>query len=109
MPRGFGSETILGFTLSPMTDLPEPQSAADHYETAVEASCDTLIILQMISASAMGSSADVAAVRGQIATAIESQRRAIAELRLASTESGNAPVTGFVLAAGYHVPPHAAP
>lgn len=97
MPRGTANGTILGFTLSPMTDLWGSQSAVDHYEAALEASCATLIALQLVSAMPAGSPAEVAALKDQITRAITSQRRAIAELRLARS---NAPVIGFVLPAG---------
>ena len=82
-----------------MTDLPESHTADDHYQAALEASCDTLITLQLLRASATGSSAEVGDVEGQITLAIRSQRRAIAELRLAKTEPGNTPVIGFVTGA----------
>jgi hypothetical protein len=83
-----------------MPDPHESHMPVDHYEAALEASCDTLITLRLIRASATGPSAEVGGIDGQIARAIRSQRRAIAELRLAKTEPGETPILGFVLGAG---------
>lgn len=79
-----------------MTDLPEHNSAVDHYEAALEATCDTLITLQLVSAAA--SRDEIGDVEEGITGAISSLRSAIAELRLAHTEGRTARVLGFVLA-----------
>ncbi len=86
-----------------MNDPPEPRSAADHFEGALEASCDTLIALQLIRAlvaGAGGVEGEIArrvTVEGEIARAIGSLRLAIAELRLARREEQSALTVGFVL------------
>lgn len=79
-----------------MTDPPEFQVPVDHVEAALEASCDALITLQLIHASAMSPSAEVGDIEDQITQAIRSQRHVIAELRLLRNE-GNSPILGFVL------------
>ena len=99
MPAGFGGGRICGFIPSQMTDLPESQTSMDHYEAALEASCDALITLRVIRASATSSCPEVEDVEGHITRAINSQQRAIVELRLAKAEPGNPPVIGFVLGA----------
>jgi hypothetical protein len=90
-----------------MTDLPESQTAVHHYEAALEASCDTLMTLQLIRASAASSSARIGEVEDQITRAINSVQRAITELRLAHTERRSPFLIGFVL--GKDLPSPSAP
>jgi hypothetical protein len=80
-----------------MTDPPESRTAVDHYEAALEASCDALITLQLIHASATSSLAEIEDVEGQITRAIKTLQRATAELRLARTERRNKLISGFVV------------
>ena len=80
-----------------MTDLPERNSAVEHYEAALEATCDTLITLQLVNAAAAAGE-EIGDVEEGINGAISSLRSAIAELRLAHTEEQTARVLGFVLA-----------
>jgi hypothetical protein len=80
-----------------MTDLPESHACDDHYEAAIEASCDALITLQLIRASATSSSDQIADIEGQITRAIQSLQRTVAELRLAQAERRSAFVIDFVL------------
>lgn len=90
--------------LGAITDLFEPRSNLEHYEAALEASCDALIALQLISASAAGSSAKARGAEVQSSRAIKSLRRtikslrrAIEEMRATSSEGANTPIVGFVL------------
>jgi hypothetical protein len=89
---------------SSMTGMSGSGTALEHYEAALDASCDTLIILQSIHAALASSSTGGAAARRQIRRAIDSQRRAIAELRKAKGEPENTPVIGFVLDTGTDLP-----
>jgi hypothetical protein len=90
-----------------MTDPPRSDRPVDHYEAALEASCDTLIALQVIRASATSPAVEVGrvetqlmrAISRQVTRAIRSQRRAIAEVRLARNEPETTPILGFVLEA----------
>ncbi len=84
-------------SFSAMTGLPDSHTAIDHYEAALQASCDTLIALQLLSA-AEGSRDEMGDVQARIDVAISSLRSAITELRLAHAEERNARVVGFVLA-----------
>jgi hypothetical protein len=90
----------------PMTDPPRSDRPVDHYEAALEASCDTLIALQVIGASVTSpvevggvESQLMRAISRQVTRAIRSQRRAITELRLARNEPERTPILGFVLEA----------
>lgn len=87
-----------------ITDLLEPRSNLAYYETALEASCGALIALQLISASATGSSATARAAEVQrsraiksLRTTINSLRCAIEEIRASQSGGTNTPIVGFVL------------
>lgn len=97
MSGGFSDATIWVHPFSAMTGLPDSHPPIDHYEAALEASCDTLIALQLLSAAA-GSRDETGDVQARINGAISSLWSAIAELRLAHAKERNARVVGFVLA-----------
>lgn len=81
-----------------MTPRRDIQPALAHLESALEASCATLMALQ---ASALGmpdSGRETGAIRAQIARAIESARDAIAELRAVHDVEASMLAFGFVLA-----------
>jgi hypothetical protein len=82
-----------------MTDLPESQIPVNHHVAALEASCDTLITLQVIRAASVELGAVGGDVESLIKRAIRSQRRAITELRLARSESEEMLILGFVIGA----------
>jgi hypothetical protein len=82
-----------------MTNPPPAHTTVDHYEAALEASCDTLITLQLLHASAEEASTPVAEVERHISRAIRSLRHAITELRLAHGERRNMLTMGFVVEA----------
>ncbi len=91
---------------SEITDRFESRSALEHYEAALEASCDALIALQLISASKTSSCAEGKQLEGQSARAIKPLRRtikalrgAIEELRAAQNEGPSTLIIGFVLGA----------
>jgi len=77
-----------------MNDPPDPGTVSDHLDAALEASCDTLVVLQSI--RALGAD-DVGGGEGQLTRAIKSLRRAIAELRKARREQPAALALGFVM------------
>lgn len=82
-----------------MTPRRDIQPALAHLESALEASCATLMALQ---ASALGMpdcGRETGAIRAQIARAIESAREAIAELRAVHDADASMLAFGFVLAA----------
>ena len=68
--------------------------ADSHIEAALEATCEALMTLELIRASA----ADDAALRNELRRTARCMRRAIAELRVASGEPDTALSYGFVLA-----------
>lgn len=76
-----------------MTSL--PLSSPDHLEAAIEASCETLVALQLIGETA----ADQEGVGAQTRRAIRSLRRAIDELRTERAERASAVAFGFVVGA----------
>ncbi len=76
----------------------ESQIPVDHYEAALEASCETLVTMEAIRAWAMSRSAEAGHIVEQTTRAIRSQRQAIAELRLARDEPRKT-IFGFVLGA----------
>lgn len=87
-----------------ITDLLEPRSNLAYCETAFEASCGALLALQLISASATGSSATARAAEVQrsraiksLRTTINSLRGAIEEIRASQSGGTNTPIVGFVL------------
>ena len=78
----------------------EPLSAPDHLEAAIEASCETLVALQVISEAAP----DDDRLNRQARRAIRSLRRAIHELRTERSERASALAFGFVVG-GPSAPP----
>jgi hypothetical protein len=70
---------------------PDPQ--AHHIEAALEASCETLVALELMRAAAR----DGDPISNQARHAIKSLRRAITELRSSSEEPVSALAYGFVL------------
>jgi hypothetical protein len=80
----------------PTSDPPDSRTSADHVEAALEASCDTLVALQVMSAFGADK---IPGAEGQTALAISSLRLAIAELRAAQQRRGSGIAAGFVLAA----------
>ena len=68
-------------------------TSASHVEAALEASCETLVTLELIETNAGGDER----LGAQARLAIEQLRRAIAELREACDEPSNALGYGFVL------------
>jgi hypothetical protein len=72
-----------------------PDSPPDHVEAALEASCDTLVVLQLL--RALGAD-DISGAEGQATQAIRSLRAAIAELRAAQELRGSGIAAGFVVA-----------
>ncbi len=81
-----------------MPDPVEARLALAHCDAALEASCDALIVLQVIDALAINLSDDVSDIRNAVSVAIESTSRAISELRRARTVRRNSITVGFVLA-----------
>jgi hypothetical protein len=79
-----------------MNNRDHPQTS-DHLEAALEASCDTLVTLQLIRSRGGD---DVGGAEGHVTRAIRSLRRAIAELRLAGAQDANALALGFVANSG---------
>ncbi|MGA2009947.1 MAG: hypothetical protein ABSH51_05340 [Solirubrobacteraceae bacterium] len=71
----------------------------DRVETALEASCGVLVTLESIHRHADESTSELLTVQAHVQQAIESLRRAIAELRLARTKSPSPMALGFVAAA----------
>jgi hypothetical protein len=65
----------------------------DHLEAAIEASCETLVALQVISDAAP----DDDGLESQTRRAIGSLRRAISELRTERAERASAVAFGFVV------------
>ena len=89
-----------------MSDPADARLALAHCDAALEASCDALIVLQVIDALAI----NLSDVRNAVRVAIEATSRAISELRRARTVRGNPITVGFVLAgnergAGSNSPP----
>ncbi len=87
-----------------MTHRFDSRTALDHYEAALEASCDALITLQLISASTASSCAEGEQLQGETPRAlkpphrtIKALRHAIEELRLAQNVARNALALGFVV------------
>jgi hypothetical protein len=80
-----------------MSHPPPTPSALDHFEAALEASCETLITLQLMRALVIEPSENVAHLEAETNRAITSLRRAIVELRLASGEEPGLLPVGFVL------------
>ena len=75
------------------TQEPGRSSDLDHLEAAIEASCETLVTLQMIREAAP----DDDGLRSQTRRAIGSLRRAISELRTERAERASAVAYGFVV------------
>ena len=71
----------------------EDSSVRDHLEAAIEASCETLMTLQMISEA----TPDDDGLRSQTRHAIGSLRQAISELRTERAERASAVAYGFVV------------
>jgi hypothetical protein len=71
----------------------------DHLQVALEASNGALIGLEWIFAQLADETADPATVRGHAKQAIDSLRRAIAELRLARGDAAGPLALGFVVKA----------
>ena len=86
-----------------MTDRFHSRTPVDHYEAALEGGCDTLIMLQLLRDAAR-SGREIGDLDAEISRAIDSLRRAIAELRLSDPTQRNAPVVGFVLDEGTENP-----
>ena len=76
-----------------MSDQSDPRVTSDHLEAALEASCDTLIALQMIRALAHGQGL----LERHATQAIKSLQCAIAELRNVREAEASALAFGFVL------------
>ena len=72
----------------------------DHVETALDASCGTLIALESIRARMTNGAVDHRSLQAHITDAIASLTEAIGELRLAQDEHASALAFGFVLRAG---------
>lgn len=85
--------------LSLLTDNPSPILTADHLDAVLEASCEALVALEVISAS----SGSDEPLKTQIGRAKGSLRRAIAELRAARSERASVLASGFVI--GSHSQP----
>jgi hypothetical protein len=73
-----------------------PTEAANHVQSALEASCDALITLETICEGVID---EQHAVRANVAPAMRAVRLAISELRLALGDDVNALALGFVLRA----------
>src|SRR5947208_2400060 len=79
-----------------MNRLPEPHLANELIESALEASCDALIALQLAETAFAGTARDQPA-RERNGAAIEAVRLAIDELRLSLGGSQSWSAMGFVL------------
>ena len=75
--------------------LPIELDSPDDFETAIEASCGALMVVEVIRSHAPASADEVASVQARLQEAIECLRRAITQLRMARSE------TVFPLAAGF--------
>jgi hypothetical protein len=82
-------------TMTPRRDI---QPALTHLESALEASCATLMALQATASGMPDGGRDTGPVRAQLARAIESVREAIAELRALHDDEASLLAFGFVLA-----------
>jgi len=83
-----------------MPESPATPTALEHFEAALEASCETLITLQLMRALVIEPPDDMGRLEAQTNRAIKSLRRAIAELRLAHGDGPNLLPVGFVLGSG---------
>jgi hypothetical protein len=83
-----------------MTSPGDCKPTSDHVETALDASCGTLIALESIRARMTDAAVDLRSLQELITEATESLTRAIGELRLAREERASALAHGFVLRAG---------
>lgn len=81
-----------------MNDSVESRTEGDHYEAALEASCDALMTLQSLCAAMTQPVAELGGSDNELARAIHSLRRAIAELRMARPGRSGSVVDAFVLA-----------
>ncbi len=82
-----------------MTPRRDIQPALSHLESALEASCATLIALQASAFGMPDGAPETASVRAQLGRAIESVREAIAELRAMHDIEASTLAYGFVLGA----------
>jgi hypothetical protein len=80
-----------------MIDPSAPPKALPHVEAALEASCESLITLQLMRALVIEPPEEIGRLEAQTNRAIKSLRRAMAELRLACGEQPNMLPVGFVL------------
>jgi hypothetical protein len=69
-----------------MTRVPHLRPDVDHYEAALQASCATLMTLQVIRECMAGACGGAGDVEAHIASAIEALQVAITELRLSHPE-----------------------
>ncbi len=82
-----------------MTHPRDIQPALAHLESALEASCATLVALQASALAMPDGGLESGAVRAQLARAIESVREAISELRAVHDVETSMLAFGFVLGA----------
>jgi len=80
-----------------MTPPRDIRPALAHLESALEASCATLVALQAGALAMPDGGRETAAVRGQLARAVESLREAISELRALHEVETSLLAFGFVL------------
>lgn len=69
-----------------MTHVPHVRNDVDHYEAALQASCATLMTLEVIRERFAGLGGETAEVDAHIGNAIEALQVAIRELRLSQPE-----------------------
>jgi hypothetical protein len=73
------------------------RTSADHIAAALEATCETLITLQLLSMAELAIAAGANDVQAQLLQASESLRRAIAELRMLRDDQPGVLTMGFVV------------
>jgi hypothetical protein len=78
---------------------PDPRTISHHMGAALEASCETLLTLQLLASGDGTKPADPSAFQLQVAQATESLRRSIGELRMAYEDHAGVLTLGFVVSA----------
>jgi hypothetical protein len=78
--------------------MPSASRSSDNVDTALEASCDVLMVLQSLRTEVPDVATSASGELVHVQRAIESVRRAIEELRMARRGVASATALGFVMA-----------